>query len=81
MVCVSPHKRNCRHIFNGPKLITQCGIKKNHLSSAVPTYRNSSKLIIIEAYHTYQLHTKFYFLLSRSSPHVDKIIGDNQCEF
>jgi sorting nexin-29 len=39
--------------------------------------------VIIKAYHCYQLHIKFYsnMLLSRLSPYVDEIIGNNQCGF
>jgi hypothetical protein len=39
-------------------------------------------VVIIEAYHCYQLHTKF-FQISFSqglSPYIDKITGDNPCE-
>jgi hypothetical protein len=36
-------------------------------------------VVIIEAYHCYHHHTKFY--LSRLCSYVDKIIGDHQCGF
>jgi hypothetical protein len=39
-------------------------------------------VVIIKEYYCYQLQTKFYPLSSlKSSPYIDKIIGDNQYEF
>jgi hypothetical protein len=55
---------------------------KNSIS--VPIYNKGDKtLVIIKAYHCYQLHRKLLFsiLLSRLSQYVDKIVGDLQSVF
>jgi hypothetical protein len=53
-------------------------------SIIVPIYKKGDKtIVIIEAYHCYQLHTQFLssILFSMLSPYVDEIIGDHQCGF
>jgi hypothetical protein len=38
-------------------------------------------VVIIEAHHFYQLHTKFYLAFLRLTPYAEEMIGDHQCGF
>jgi hypothetical protein len=71
------------------KLVYSIWNKENCLSSArgLLMYQFTRRVIeltvvIIEAYHCYQLYTKFYpTSLTLVCRYVDKIIGDHQCGF
>jgi hypothetical protein len=55
------------------------------VSIIVPVHKKGDEtaVVIVETYHCYQLHTKFYsnIFLSRLRLYIDEIIGGHQCWF